>query len=243
MPKRIIHSIAALILCASACQAKELSLSDLAPGRYGYVDPKTGLRGSYYVPNPDAPNEKFSSSREKPLPLEYLPLVLREDAKGDDADAVKPSAKSDTRKSESKSSVKDSQPTSRNSKSKPKGESAGNATATPSINIGGSSPSDPLATQGKDEPKTDENALQVDLPKDSPTPKKAEAKSKPAAVPKEKHEKAPKPAADESKAKKWLTSPFHAGKGLFKGVGRTFGSGYDFLFDSEGGSSSPSKGK
>lgn len=239
MPKKIIHSIVALILCTSACQAKELSLSDLAPGRYGYVDPKTGLRGSYYVPNPDAPNEKFSSSREKPLPLEYLPLVLREDAKGDDADAVKPSAKSDSRKSDSRSSAKDADATS--SKSKPKTESAGST--TPSINVGGSSPSDPLATQGKDEPKADASALQVDLPKDSQTLKTTEPKSKPAASPKVKHERAPKPEGDESKAKKWLTSPFHAGKGLFKGVGRTFGSGYDYLFDSQTGSSTPSKGK
>lgn len=64
-----------LAIFSTPAFAKQLKLSDLAPGLYGYKDPNTGRYRKYYVPDPKSPEQQISDLKEQPLPDEFLDLV------------------------------------------------------------------------------------------------------------------------------------------------------------------------
>lgn len=71
---------------SSPAFAKQLKLSDLAPGLYGYKDPNTGRYRKYYVPDPKSPEQQISDLKEQPLPEEFLDLVVGKKTEEEDPD-------------------------------------------------------------------------------------------------------------------------------------------------------------
>lgn len=65
-----------LAIFSTPAFAKQLKLSDLAPGLYGYKDPNSGRYRKYYVPDPKSPEQQISDLKEQPLPDEFLDLVV-----------------------------------------------------------------------------------------------------------------------------------------------------------------------
>lgn len=79
-------AVSGLADLSSPAFAKQLKLSDLAPGLYGYKDPNTGRYRKYFVPDPKSPEQQISDLEEQPLPVEFLDLVVGKKTEEEDPD-------------------------------------------------------------------------------------------------------------------------------------------------------------